>query len=180
MSFYRNYGKQLFDLILVIPGLLFLLPLFIIITIIIKINLGTPVLFNQPRPGKDEKIFTALKFRTMTEERDSSGNLLPDSKSITKIGGLLRKTSMDELPQLINVLTGKMSLVGPRPLLIEYLDYYSPREKKRHQIRPGITCIAQVSGRNILDWYKRLEYDVRQSPTLLQAAMVRLEALWNF
>lgn len=122
---------------------------------------GRPVFFSQKRPGKDERIFKMYKFRTMTNEKDKFGNLLSDGKRITKFGSFLRKTSLDELPELINVIKGDMSLIGPRPLLIEYLPYYSNEEKKRHNVRPGITGLAQVSGRNFLDWDRRLALDIK-------------------
>ncbi|WP_161943311.1 sugar transferase, partial [Streptococcus suis] len=124
-------------------------------------KLGTPIFFTQERPGKDEKIFKMYKFRTMTDEQDANGHLLPDSVRLTSFGKFLRSTSLDELPELWNILKGDMSIVGPRPLLIKYLPYYSEREKFRHSVRPGLTGLSQINGRNCLDWDTRLELDVR-------------------
>lgn len=160
-TFYQRYGKRLFDLLIVVPGLLAISPLLFGLAILVRITLGSPVFFKQPRPGSNEKIFTALKFRTMTDERDTDGKLLPDAKRLTKLGAFMRRTSLDELPQLFNVLIGNMSLVGPRPLLTEYLDYYTERERYRHTVMPGITGLAQISGRNNVPWNERLELDVR-------------------
>jgi lipopolysaccharide/colanic/teichoic acid biosynthesis glycosyltransferase len=135
-------------------------PIFIILLFILAVaNKGTPF-FVQKRPGKDEKIFSIVKFKTMTDKTDKNGNLLPDGERLTAIGKLVRKTSLDELPQLINIIKGDMSFIGPRPLLVRYLPYYSKTEKKRHSIRPGITGLAQISGRNILNWNDRLSKDI--------------------
>lgn len=155
-----QFFKRIFDFSATLLGLAIILPLFIIIAILVWINHGLPVIFRQERVGKNEKIFIMYKFRTMTNDNDQYGNLLPDNKRITKFGSFLRKTSLDELPELINVLKGDMSLVGPRPLLVEYLPYYNQREKLRHKVRPGITGLAQVSGRNFINWDKRLALDV--------------------
>jgi len=152
--------KRLFDIIASLSGLLILSPVLIIISVLVLIKHGKPVFFTQKRPGKNERIFKMFKFRTMTNETDDQGNLLPDEKRITKFGSFLRKTSLDELPELINVLKGDMSLIGPRPLLVKYLPYYTENEKKRHHVRPGITGLAQVSGRNFVNWDKRLALDV--------------------
>ncbi len=135
-------------------------PVLLVLVILVRVKLGSPVIFKQERPGRDEKIFTLCKFRTMTDEKDAEGNLLPDSVRLTKFGKFLRAASLDELPELFNILKGDMSIIGPRPLLVSYLPYYSEREKKRHSIRPGLTGLAQVSGRNFIDWDKRLEKDV--------------------
>lgn len=156
-----HFFKRIFDFSATLLGLVIILPLFIIIAILVWINHGLPVIFRQERVGKNEKIFIMYKFRTMTNENDQYGNLLPDNKRITKFGSFIRKTSLDELPELINVLKGDMSLVGPRPLLPRYLPYYTSRERLRHKVRPGITGLAQVNGRNILNWDERLELDVQ-------------------
>ena len=158
---YRNFFKRFLDIILSGCALLLLSPIILILWICLTIaNNGVGAFFHQERPGKDEKIFKIYKFKSMTDERDKNGCLLPDKARLTKIGRFIRKTSLDELPQLWNVLKGDMSLIGPRPLLPEYLPYYTEIEKLRHSIRPGITGWAQINGRNNLDWDKRLEFDV--------------------
>lgn len=141
-------------------AILILSPVFLVLVILVRVRLGSPVLFQQKRPGKNEKIFTLYKFRTMTDQKDEKGNLLPDHVRLTGFGKMLRALSLDELPELFNILKGDMSIVGPRPLLISYLPYYTETEKKRHSVRPGLTGLAQVSGRNFLDWDKRLARDV--------------------
>jgi lipopolysaccharide/colanic/teichoic acid biosynthesis glycosyltransferase len=141
-------------------ALIVLMPLMIIIGILVRINLGSPIIFKQKRPGKNEKIFTLYKFRTMTDKRDIDGNLLPDEYRLTKFGKFLRSTSLDELPELINIIKGDMAIVGPRPLLVEYLPYYTEEEKHRHDVRPGLTGLAQVNGRNLLEWDERLKKDL--------------------
>lgn len=133
----------------------------IIIGILVRINLGSPIIFKQKRPGKNEKIFTLYKFRTMTDKRDIDGNLLPDEYRLTKFGKFLRSTSLDELPELINIIKGDMAIVGPRPLLVEYLPYYTEEEKHRHDVRPGLTGLAQVNGRNALQWEERFSFDLQ-------------------
>jgi len=159
---YRRFFKRIFDFFFALIGLIVLSPIFLILWVWLTIaNKGAGAFFLQERPGKDEKIFKLIKFKTMTDERDAEGNLLPDKDRITPVGKLLRKTSLDELPQLINVLKGDMSLVGPRPLLVRYLPYYTERERLRHKVRPGITGLAQVNGRNNLSWDDRLELDVQ-------------------
>lgn len=160
-SFYRRYGKRLFDFCAALSALMVLWPLLLGLAGLIRVKLGAGVVFGQRRPGLDEKIFTIFKFRTMTNERDESGDLLPDERRIRPLGAFLRKSSLDELPELINIIRGEMSLVGPRPLLPEYLPYYTERERLRHSVRPGMTGLAQVSGRNYLPWDERLEVDVR-------------------
>jgi lipopolysaccharide/colanic/teichoic acid biosynthesis glycosyltransferase len=140
-------------------ALIVLMPLMIIIGILVRINLGSPIIFKQKRPGKNEKIFTLYKFRTMTDKRDIDGNLLPDEYRLTKFGKFLRSTSLDELPELINIIKGDMAIVGPRPLLVEYLPYYTEEEKHRHDVRPGLTGLAQVNGRNAISWEEKLKYD---------------------
>ena len=157
---YRLFIKRLLDIMISGVTLLVLSPVYLILAILIRVKLGSPVIFHQERPGKDEKIFTLCKFRTMTDERDENGNLLPDNMRLTKFGKLLRSTSLDELPELWNIFKGDMSLIGPRPLLVSYLPYYTEEEKLRHIVRPGLTGLAQVSGRNFLDWDNRLKKDV--------------------
>lgn len=157
---YRRYIKRLIDIILSLIGLIILSPVMIIAAILIRINLGSPIIFKQERPGKDGKIFTMYKFRTMLNSKDNDGNLLPNEKRHTKFGKLLRSTSIDELPGLLNVLKGDMSLVGPRPLLVEYLSRYDEHQARRHDVRPGITGWAQVNGRNTISWEERFDYDV--------------------
>lgn len=156
---YAKYKKRILDLILSLMALIVLMPLMIIIGILVRINLGSPIIFKQKRPGKNEKIFTLYKFRTMTDKRDIDGNLLPDEYRLTKFGKFLRSTSLDELPELINIIKGDMAIVGPRPLLVEYLPYYTEEEKHRHDVRPGLTGLAQVNGRNAISWEEKLKYD---------------------
>jgi len=158
---YKPIIKPLFDFLAAFIGLLILSPIFLLTTIGLAIaNKGKPFFF-QKRPGKNERIFRIIKFKTMNDLKDQNGNLLPDAKRLTVVGKLVRKTSLDEVPQLINVLKGEMSLVGPRPLLIRYLPYYSDIERFRHLVRPGITGLAQINGRNTLQWDERLEMDIQ-------------------
>ena len=157
--------KRLFDIAVSLMGLIVLSPVLLVLFLLIWIKLGWPVFFKQERPGRNERPFKMIKFRTMTNARDSSGDLLPDQLRITGLGRFIRKASLDELPELFNVLKGDMSVVGPRPLLMKYLPYYSEREKLRHQVRPGITGLAQVNGRNLLGWDERLEMDVQYVET---------------
>lgn len=157
---YKNFFKRLIDLIIVLTALLIIWPILLVIYIWLTIaNKGAGAIFYQERPGKDEKIFKVIKFKSMTDERDAEGNLLPDRERLTKVGRFVRATSIDELPQLINVLKGDMALIGPRPLLVRYLPYYTEREKLRHSVRPGITGWAQVNGRNNITWDNKLECD---------------------
>ncbi|MGB4386111.1 MAG: sugar transferase [Caldicoprobacterales bacterium] len=158
---YRKYIKRAMDFILSLIAILVLSPLMLVIAILVRINLGSPVIFKQKRPGLNEKIFTLYKFRTMTDERDENGELLPDNVRLTKFGKLLRLVSLDELPQLFNILKGDMSIVGPRPLAIDYLPYYNEKERHRHDVRPGLTGLAQVQGRNNLSWEERFNYDIQ-------------------
>lgn len=157
---YKHFMKRLLDIVLSGVALILLSPLFLILTILIRIKLGSPIIFHQNRPGKNEKIFNLCKFRTMTDERDEQGELLPDEKRLTSFGKLLRATSLDELPELWNIFKGDMSIIGHRPLLVSYLPYYTEEEKLRHSVRPGLTGLAQVNGRNFIDWDKRLQKDV--------------------
>jgi lipopolysaccharide/colanic/teichoic acid biosynthesis glycosyltransferase len=153
-------GKRLLDLFLTIPALLLLSPLFLIIALIVRVTLGAPILFRQSRPGQYGKIFTLLKFRTMTAARGADGAPLPDANRMTRVGRFLRRTSLDELPEFLNVLRGDMSLVGPRPLLPEYLRLYSMEQARRHETKPGITGWAQIHGRNAIPWDRKFELDV--------------------
>ena len=157
---YSKYIKRLLDILISLTFIVLFSWLYLILVIIVRIKLGSPVLFCQERPGYNEKIFKLYKFRTMTDKRDEKGNLLPDSERLTKFGSMLRSTSLDELPEMFNILKGDMSLIGPRPLLVEYLPYYTEEERLRHSVRPGLTGLAQVSGRNYLAWDKRLARDV--------------------
>ena len=157
---YRKFIKRFLDFILSLIALIILSPILLIIYILVRIKLGKPAIFKQERPGKNEKIFTLYKFRTMTDEKDKDGNLLPDEKRLTKFGKILRSTSLDELPELVNILKGDMSIVGPRPLLVRYLPYYTEEERHRHDVRPGLTGLAQIHGRNTTNWTDRFKYDV--------------------
>lgn len=157
---YRLFFKRFLDFILSLLAIIILSPVYLIVALLVRIKLGSPVIFTQERPGKNEKIFKMYKFRTMTDDKDLNGNLLPDVKRLTKFGKLLRSTSLDELPELFNILKGDMSIVGPRPLLIKYLPLYNDFQRHRHDVRPGLTGLAQVNGRNATTWERRFEYDV--------------------
>lgn len=158
---YKHFFKRLIDFILVLCVLLVIWPILLIITVWLHFaNKGAGAFFTQDRPGKNGKIFKVIKYKTMTDERDAEGNLLPDADRLTKVGQFVRSTSIDELPQLINVLKGDMALIGPRPLLPQYLPLYSPEQARRHEVRPGITGWAQINGRNAISWTKKFEYDV--------------------
>lgn len=157
---YKSVFKRVIDFTAAALGLIVLSPIFIMVTILLYIsNQGKPFFFQQ-RPGKNEHIFTIIKFKSMNDKKDADGNLLPFEKRVTPIGSFIRKYSLDEIPQLINVLKGDMSLIGPRPLLVEYLEFYNEQQKKRHNVRPGVTGWAQVNGRNAISWEQKFEYDV--------------------
>lgn len=157
---YQKFLKRPMDFILSFIALVLLSPIMLIIAILVRIKLGSPVIFKQQRPGLNEKIFTLYKFRTMTDKKGDNGELLPDSVRLTKFGKLLRSTSLDELPELWNILKGDMSIVGPRPLLVEYLTLYNEHQKRRHDVRPGLSGLAQVSGRNAISWEEKFDLDV--------------------
>lgn len=157
---YKKFIKRILDFLLSLIALIVLSLVLFIVAILVRTKLGSPVIFKQKRPGKSEKIFTLYKFRTMTDEKDSNGNLLPDNIRLTKFGKLLRSTSLDELPELFNILKGDMSIVGPRPLLVRYLPLYNEQQKHRHDVRPGFTGYAQVNGRNSITWEEKFELDV--------------------
>jgi len=158
---YKHFLKRVFDFFLALIGFIIISPIFLLFWICLSIaNKGAGAFFIQERPGKDEKIFRLIKFKTMTDERDASGNLLPDSQRLTPIGRFVRSASLDEIPQLLNVIKGDMSLVGPRPLLVQYLPLYDETQRRRHEVRPGMTGWAQVNGRNAISWQQKFEYDV--------------------
>lgn len=158
---YKNGIKRMLDVILSLCGIIILSPVYLILWALIRCKLGKPVLFTQERPGKNEKVFKLCKFRSMTDARDENGQLLPDEIRLTRFGKILRSTSLDELPELFNILKGDMSLIGPRPLLVRYLPYYTKEERHRHDVRPGLTGLAQVNGRNALGWEDRFAYDLQ-------------------
>lgn len=171
---YARCIKRILDVLLSGCALLVLSPVLLIVAVLVRTKLGSPVIFCQERPGKDEKIFKMYKFRSMTDQRDESGELLPDEVRLTKFGRALRATSLDELPELWNIFKGDMSIVGPRPLLVRYLPYYTEEEHHRHDVRPGLTGLAQVSGRNFLRWEERFALDVAYSRHITFAGDARI------
>lgn len=178
-SIYEKYIKRILDFTLSLIALICLSPILLIVAILVRIKLGSPVIFKQKRPGKDEKIFTLYKFRTMTDEKDDNGDLLPDSQRLTKFGKFLRSTSLDELPELINIIKGEMAIVGPRPLLVKYLPLYNEKQKHRHDVRPGLTGYAQANGRNAISWEEKFEDDLKyiESITLVNDIKIILKTI---
>lgn len=174
MQLYKRYGKRPVDFLFALCALVLLIPLLLGIAILVRINLGSPVLFKQERPGYREEIFTLYKFRTMTDERDQKGCLLPNSRRLTKFGRFLRATSLDELPELLNILKGEMSFIGPRPLAIEYLPYYTNEERARHAVRPGLSGLAQINGRNTASWEQRFQYDLEYIANITFAGDIKI------
>ena len=157
---YRKYIKRFLDICCALAAIIVFSWLYILVAILVRVKLGSPIIFKQPRPGKDEKIFNMYKFRTMTDERDENGNLLPDDVRLTKFGKLLRSTSLDELPEAFNILKGDMSVVGPRPLRVHYLPLYNEHQRSRHEVRPGLSGLAQINGRNAISWEEKFDWDV--------------------
>ena len=157
---YERFLKRFLDVFCSLCGLIVLSPILIIVAVVVRFNLGSPIIFKQDRPGKEEKIFKLYKFRSMADKRDENGDYLPDVQRMTKFGNALRATSLDELPELVNIIKGDMSIVGPRPLDVKYLPYYNYEERKRHSVRPGLTGLAQINGRNTVKWEERFAYDI--------------------
>lgn len=179
MTFYGKYVKRILDILFSLLGLIVLLPIFVIVMILVRINLGSPVIYKPERPGKNGKIFKLYKFRSMSEGKDENGNLLPDSERLTPFGKKLRATSLDELPELINILKGDMSFIGPRPLAKEYLPYYTDEEMHRHDVRPGLTGLAQAKDRNVTSWERRFSYDLQYIKNISFAYDVKI-IVWTF
>ena len=160
-GFYERFVKRPLDFFCALVAIIVLSPILVVTAILVRIKLGSPVLFTQDRPGKDEKIFKLYKFRSMTDQRDENGKLLPDNVRLTKFGRILRSTSIDELPELLNIIKGDMAVIGPRPLAVSYLKYYTEEEHHRHDVRPGLTGLAQISGRNNISWEQKFSYDLQ-------------------
>lgn len=171
---YRKYFKRVFDFVCSFLALIVLSPVLLVTALLVRIKLGTPVIFKQKRPGLNERIFTLYKFRTMTDQKDEQGNLLSDEVRLTKFGKMLRSTSLDELPELWNILKGDMSVVGPRPLLEKYIPLYSTEQRKRHLVRPGLTGLAQVNGRNEVSWEKKFQLDVEYTQRIMFWSDIRI------
>lgn len=178
---YRKYIKRPLDILCALAAIIVFSWLYILVAVLVRVKLGSPILFRQPRPGKDGKIFMLYKFRTMTDARDENGNLLPDDVRLTKFGKLLRSTSLDELPEAFNILKGDMSVIGPRPLLVEYLDYYTEEEMHRHDVRPGLSGLAQVMGRNTITWEEKFAYDLEyvKNVTFLTDVKIIFLSVWK-
>lgn len=178
---YRKYLKRAMDFFLSLFAIIVLSPVLLVVAILVRTRLGSPVLFTQERPGKDEKIFRLYKFRTMTDEKDKYGKLLPDEARLTKFGKILRSTSLDELPELFNILKGDMSIIGPRPLLVRYLPRYNAEQKRRHEVRPGLSGLAQVNGRNAISWEDKFKYDVEyvDNVTFIGDWKIIFRTVWN-
>ena len=178
---YRKYIKRFLDICCALAAIIFFSWLYILVAILVRVKLGSPIIFNQERPGKDEKIFNLYKFRTMTDERDENGNLLPDGVRLTKFGKFLRSTSLDELPEAFNILKGDMSIVGPRPLRVHYLPLYNEHQRRRHEVRPGLSGLAQINGRNNISWEEKFEYDVTYvaNITFLGDVKIILFTVWK-
>lgn len=171
---YRRYFKRAIDFLLSLTAIIILSPVLLVLAATIRVKLGTPVIFSQKRPGLNEKIFTMYKFRTMTDARDEKGQLLPDEMRLTKFGKMLRASSLDELPELFNIIRGDMSVIGPRPLLVQYLPLYSDEQRQRHSVRPGLTGLAQVNGRNSISWEEKFQSDIEYVKNISFAGDLRI------